>query len=448
MAGRRNTLSAAASSAATSASVVAKVRAKLNARSAFSRDVAVMLIGTVLGQATSVVLSPLLTRLYTPGEFGVLSVYTAALTILVVLAAMRYELTIPMVLNDADAINLAALCVSVLLAATSVVAVVAFAMPETTLQHLSLGGIAGHRYLLPLGFAALGFFYIGLYAATRAHAFADIARNRVWQGVLGPTSQIAMGLLGLGAQGLALGYVIGQSAGAAGLMRSTFRAAGASIDEISVQRMWQLALRYHRFPLIGSWAALIDAAGGQALYIMASAEYSVTIAGFLFLSERIVSRPLMMISNSVLQVFVAEAGQTAVTNPAQLKRRFEQVVKRQLVIALALVAIANIGAAALFPIVFGEEWTGAVVYLQALSIAYLAQALVQPVFHTLQILERQSLAAMWQAGRLVAVVTVFTVSGRMTLSAPTAILAYSLTQAACCVVLLALMAHAIRRIQK
>ena len=55
-----------------------------------------MLTGTAAGQLVSLLLSPALTRIYSPQQFGVLSVYTALLTILVVIASLRYELTIPM----------------------------------------------------------------------------------------------------------------------------------------------------------------------------------------------------------------------------------------------------------------------------------------------------------------------------------------------------------------
>jgi hypothetical protein len=66
----------------------------------FSTNVIFMLAGTALGQAASVLLSPALARIYTPGEFGYLSVYTAALTILGVIAALGFELAIPIAASE------------------------------------------------------------------------------------------------------------------------------------------------------------------------------------------------------------------------------------------------------------------------------------------------------------------------------------------------------------
>jgi O-antigen/teichoic acid export membrane protein len=97
---------------------------------------------------------------------------------------------------------------------------------------------------------------------------------------------------------------------------------------------------------------------------------------------------------------------------------------------------------------FGEEWRDGVPYLQAISLTYLAQAAVLPVFHTLQILEKQKMAAAWQIGRLLLTVGAFFGAKALDLSAPWVIAAYSAAQAVACVVLLLMMAHSIQQVQR
>src|SRR5262245_11569086 len=74
----------------------------------FAANVAFMVTGTALGQGASVLLAPVLTRLYSPEQFGYLSVYTATLTILVVVAALGFELAIPIAGSDEELANLLA----------------------------------------------------------------------------------------------------------------------------------------------------------------------------------------------------------------------------------------------------------------------------------------------------------------------------------------------------
>ena len=92
----------------------------------FLRNVSIMLTGTASGQLVSILLSPILTRLYSPQQFGVLSVYIAVVSILAVIASLRYELTIPLASSDDDAINLVAVCACALAITTVAVTVGAF----------------------------------------------------------------------------------------------------------------------------------------------------------------------------------------------------------------------------------------------------------------------------------------------------------------------------------
>jgi O-antigen/teichoic acid export membrane protein len=434
-------------------SLLGRLRGMLASRP-FLKDVSIMLTGSAGGQAVSLLLSPLLTRLYSPQEFGILSVYSAVTAMLVVIASMRYELALPLVRDDEDAVNLVMVCLLTLAGTTVAVGLVSFLAPDSWIERfwpipLDATHSLIYRTLLVAGYACLGGYFVALYVATRANAYKAIARTRLAQGVVGPTSQIGLALLGAGAPGLLIGSILGQSAGTIGLFGKVAAGKAELLRAVSWSRMTAQAKRFRQFPLVGSWAALIDAIGSsQLLYLLITTTYSARIAGFIFLAERVVSRPLSIIGTSILQVFVGEAGKTITSDPGLLKRRFYQVVSRQFVMATAWIVLANLVAILLFPVMFGEEWRDGVPYLQAISIAYLAQAVVLPVFHTLQLLERQRMAAAWQIGRLILTVGIFAAGVALDFSAPAVIAAYSLGQAVACAILLALMARSINQIQQ
>jgi O-antigen/teichoic acid export membrane protein len=424
------------------------------ARRPFLKDVSIMLTGSAGGQAISLLLSPLLTRLYSPQEFGILSVYSAVIAILTVVASLRYELALPLVRDDEDAVNLMAVCLLALGATTAAVGLMSFLAPDSWVAHiwpipLDPADSVIYRSLLVIGYTCLGGYFIALYVATRVNAYRAIARTRLAQGVVGPTSQIGLALLGAGAPGLLVGSILGQSAGTFGLFGTVMGGRTDLLRAITWSRMKAQAARFRQFPLVGSWAALIDAIGSsQLLYLLITTTYSARIAGFIFLAERVVSRPLSIIGTSILQVFVGEAGKTIASDPALLKRRFYQVVTRQFGLAAAWILLANLIAILLFPTMFGEEWRDGVPYLEAISVAYLAQAVVLPVFHTLQLLERQRMAAAWQVGRLVLTVSVFSAGVALDFPAPAVIAVYSAAQAAACVVFLVMIARSIQQVQR
>lgn len=418
----------------------------------FVRNVFVMLSGTILGQVFSVVAAPFLTRIYNPAEFGYLNVYTSTLSLLAVLASLRYEMAIPIAQNEIEAADLLGVCTVSLIFMTGLLATLAYAIPTETLAHLpwsaALGKLLQHAWLLPLGFVCLGGYYILNFVATRAGAFKVIARTRITQGLAGPSSQIAMGLMGFGVPGLALGFVIGQSTGTALLLSRLVLAQREVFSQVTLRGMAAAARRYVRFPLVSSWSALLEeACGGSVVSILIASLFAPQIAGFMLLSDRVVGRPLLMLSTSLLQVFVGEAGHAITGDPAKLQRRFRQIVSQQFALTALWIVIANLLAMFAFPTIFGASWSAATIYLVALSGAYLAQSSLHPVSHTLQLLQMQFTAAGLQAVRLVLIVAAIVVPWSLGCSAVQALFVYSGVQIVMCSAILAVMARAIRRVQ-
>jgi O-antigen/teichoic acid export membrane protein len=412
----------------------------------FAWNVFVMLSGTIAGQGISLLLSPILTRIFNPTQFGYLSVYSAVLIITAVIASLGLDLAIPIAATEIECANLLALSGLALIGTTALIAIGISLVPAHTLAVLWLGPLASYRYLLPIGFACLGGYYVMVAVATWAGAFKDIARTRISQGITGPTSQILLGLLGGGTPGLVVGYVIGQSSGTLLLFMRVVMRQGALLRDMSWPGIAAVARRYAHFPLFASWARVLDMAGsGTILFVLFSACYSSEIAGFMFLSDRVIARPLLLVSTSLLQVFTGEAGRAVNNDPAMLRRRFYQVVPLQFLFATCWIVLANAVAGWAFPLLFGAEWAAAIPYLHAMSLAYLGLAVLHPVSTTLQMMEHQATAAVWQISRVILVVAGVMLPWHFGASAVTALWISSVMQASCIVAVFALMIASIEQ---
>lgn len=416
-------------------------------RGSFGHNVLLMFAGTAIGQFGSVLLAPALTRLYAPEMFGVLGMFTAALGILSVIAALRYELALPLASSDQDAANLLALCIAALAATTALGGLLVAVLPWQDAR-LGLAALAPYRWLLPVGFFCIAAYHVMVYYATRRNAFDIIARTKLYQGAAGPLSQLGFGLAGLGAWGLLAGFVIGQSTGV-GLLYARLVAAPRALTGVTLAGMRAMAVRFKRFPLFSSWSGLLEAAGGSYMLLVAAPLlYSHAVGGFVFLADRVIGRPLLLVSTSILQVYVGDISKSLGSDPASTRRRFLQLAGRQALIVAAWLLLVNLLAAPLFPWVFGQEWEAAVPYLHVLSIAYLPQMVMHALMHTLQLLERQGLSAAWETGRLLAVLAAFAAGHALGLAPLQGLLIYSLVQAGAQIILFLLMYRSIQSLQK
>jgi len=424
-------------------------RARRQAGGGFGANFLLMLAGTALGQAASVLLSPALTRIYTPDQFGYLGVYAAVLTILGVVAALGFDQAIPIATSIDELANLLASCAIALAGTTIALSLAVWLLPDSLFAALWLSPLASYRILIPIGFACVGGYYVMVAAAARLSAFRHIAWTRISQGLSGPIAQIVLGLSGAGAPGLAVGFIVGQSSGTVMIFSRVLVAEPRLGTSVSWRCIRGVMRRYARFPLFASWARLLDMAGsGSVLFLIFSACYSPEIAGYMFLTERVIARPLLIVSTSLLQVFTGEAGQAVLQDPARLRHRFWQILPRQFALAAGWMALANLAAGWAFPILFGQQWDAAIPYLRALSVAYLALVVLHPVSTLPQIMERQVMAATWQVGRLILVIASAVIAWQLGWSALTALWISSLAQAVACTAMLGLIAVSIQRIEQ
>ena len=78
-------------------------------RSGFSKNLITLLSGTTIAQAITLLLSPVLTRLYTPHEFGVIGTFLSIVAAIALIISLRYEIAIVLPKKEENAINLVAL---------------------------------------------------------------------------------------------------------------------------------------------------------------------------------------------------------------------------------------------------------------------------------------------------------------------------------------------------
>lgn len=369
----------------------------------FARSVTLLAGGTALGQAITVLVSPILTRLYSPADFGVFGVYASLLGIVTVIASLRYEYAIPLPEEDETAANILTLCFGLLLGMTVFSWLVIQGLGQQIVAWANVPGLEPYLWLVPLGGLGAGTYQILNYWAIRQRDFTRISRTRISRGVGRAVIQVGMGFASTGPLGLLLGQLAGETAGSTSLGLAAWKKDRAAFKAISLQGIRTVASRYKRLPLLSSWGGLLDALGPQVPQILFAAFYGAQVAGWFALGQRVIAAPLNIVVDSVAQVYFGEAARLPRDDPKAMRQLFLRLTGRLVLIGGLPVVLICALAPWFFTIVFGPAWETAGRYVQIIGPMFAVRFAVIPFFHTLSILERQDLYLLWEGTRLVLV---------------------------------------------
>ncbi|MCS5582709.1 MAG: oligosaccharide flippase family protein, partial [Pseudomonadales bacterium] len=129
-------------------------------KSRFVRSVSILAGGTAAGQLIVIAASPILTRLYSPEDFGMLAVYGGVLGILGVIASLRYQLAIPLPDTDREALHIVALSLLIVGLMTGIVWLAVVLAGQEFVALLNTPELAEYLWLLPVGLFLVGVFQV------------------------------------------------------------------------------------------------------------------------------------------------------------------------------------------------------------------------------------------------------------------------------------------------
>lgn len=75
-------------------------------KSSFNKNVLTLATGVSIGQAIPLLISPILTRIYSPEDFGILALFLSIATLISVISSGRYEQAIMLPDTDEEAMHL------------------------------------------------------------------------------------------------------------------------------------------------------------------------------------------------------------------------------------------------------------------------------------------------------------------------------------------------------
>ncbi|MCA9217241.1 MAG: oligosaccharide flippase family protein [Planctomycetales bacterium] len=358
--------------------------------SQFVKNVALLASSAVFAQAIPVALSPVISRLYDPAQFGVFAVFMSAIAIISPLTTGRYD--IPILLPRSNANAIAILCVA-LISTAAITLLLAIAV---SIHHFVAGGEI-IVLLLPLLVMIAGFVQCSYAWENRNERYRNMAASRIGRGVFLPISQLLLHTFG--SVGLVCGQIIGEATAAAWLLVCQ-RHEIALIKSVSVSRIMRQATKHASFPLYSVPAGLVNVFSAQMPLLLLSSFFSIETVGFYGFTNRVLAAPLNLIANAFLDVFKQQASRDFAAD-GSCSRVFADTFWKLAILSAPPFIVLGLFGPRIFSFVFGEKWIISGEFARALSILFCVRFVATPLSYVLFITGRQRMNLFWQIGLFV-----------------------------------------------
>jgi O-antigen/teichoic acid export membrane protein len=362
-----------------------------------------------MGQLITLLAAPILARLFTPSDFGVLAVYTSTIGTVGALASLQYHQAVLLPEKDGPAAQLLSVALACTLFVSLLSAAVVFACGQRIAGFIGAPGLAPHMWLVPLGILGIAYYEAWSHWSLRKKIFGTLARTRVMQGLAQTGIQLVSGVASLGTPGLLFGQLAGQVVGTTTLVRHAWRENPAAFRAIRPSSMWHEAKQHQRFPIYSTWSVLFSALSMQAPVFLLSFYFGEHVTGLYAVGQRVLMMPVALIAKSTSQVLFSAGAEEerAGTLAPTVERLFASLSR----IGLAPAFVLALSAQDVFTLLFGQRWVEAGLFAEWLTPWLFFVFLAFPLMPLSSILQRQVDAMIFQGALLIVRVAGLAVGG-------------------------------------
>jgi O-antigen/teichoic acid export membrane protein len=360
----------------------------------FFGNIVTLFGGSIVSQMVAVVALPILTRLYTPENFGDLSIFNSYMGIISVFATLRYDTAILISENKNEALALLTISIFNAIGVGVLVTILLYAVNNFF--------IVMPGYLWP--FLLFGVISSGIYQAYTGWSiynklFFEVARSKIYQAILGITVQILCSIIGLSGAGLISGLIVSQSVGVTILSKD---ARFFEIFPIRIPKLLVTYKKYFQFALFSTPATLFNSINPYLPVFFLLAFYNKELSGQFFLAQQVVGIPISNLKRSIAQVFLSK------TSVAYQENRFTYLYQisirfiKSMIIPLTVIALTIFAVPMdIFGNMFGKNWLIGGQFIKILCCLYFSELISFPISQLIIIFHRQQIQLIWEFFRLI-----------------------------------------------
>lgn len=349
-------------------------------KSDFIKNVSTLVSGTVIAQAIPIVLTPILSRIYSPKDFGFYGFYLSILGVLTVIASGRYHLALFITKNTAKTIYVFKTTVVVSLFFSAFISIVSI------LFSLYYPSFSNWYYIL--GLAVLNAALIealNIYANIKSD-YKIMSSNMIIRSLIANFFFIILGLWSYGENGLMIGFLMGQIVQI--LHFYYYYKADFTSHKINSRIIKKTLFTYKNFLIHSSVSALLNNLSIQLPTFFLKNYYNTASVGQYFQSYKLLTLPNSLIAKAFGSVFAQNASQR-IKNKLPINDIVLSLYKKLVLISFIPFAILALYGDVIFSWILGQQWVESGKFAQIISPWVYINFIVLPFTYLFEIFQKQ-----------------------------------------------------------
>jgi lipopolysaccharide exporter len=398
--------------------------------------------GSALAQIFGYALSPIISRLYSPSDFGVFGSFYAVVGIIASGLTLDYSLAIMLPKEKDDAINLFVLsCLSTAIISGICIFICLFA--PGYVQRIIKAPSGWVVVLLIIAIGGDGLNQACQSWCVRLKKFKHTSASQIIRSLSTNGTQVGFGYGKGGASALILAGVLGDLLASLNLARVVYQDLRILRDKIRWNRIRQLAREYRDFPMYSASANVINSLSmGLPMFILTHF-YGIAAAGAYAFGLRILSAPMGLVQRALRQVLYQKASETH-NESGRLMPLYLKFTGGLFVLALLPSLVIVLWAPQLFTWIFGSQWHTAGLFARSLVLWLMFMFCNLPAGLCARIARMQRKMFLFDLVLLI-LRTLALVIGGLYLSASSAVMLFSIVGAIMNVIFIMIIGFALRK---
>ena len=331
---------------------------------------------TAAGQFSFVLALPLLSRLYSPTDFGLFTIYLSIVNICGPIVGLKFDSALFATTSRGEAGRVLALTVLTMTIMTSVALVAWLAFSKTMIGPLG-DALRAAGVLMPFGILLSGLWSASSAWAIRSNAIRTLSFARFMQPASMTLFQLVAGFFVPSGLTLILAH-LASHVGYSGFIfaRTATRDALLAFRPRQWSKVLELAHRQRRFPLYVLPAQVSALLVMNLPPVLLSALYGTEIAGYCGVAYRIVAAPIAIVSLPLGAILTGAISRSA--DIGAVRRSAREVFFANLLLVSVPVLLFSMLAPSLAGVALGERWMVMGQIIAAFALSGAAQAMRAP----------------------------------------------------------------------